>query len=398
MRQVIYAWNYLEWGGAQIHLFAIIREVKKEFDVLIVLPKDSDEQLIKFIEDLDVRYEFIDCRADFQPAGNLKRKIERHINKFKNEYKMLKHLEKCDLENSLLHVELSPWQSLFPLIWLCLRTDVFITMHNSLGKVPKLRFWLWKIKLGIISHFKTFHPFASNVDSKNYFKDLYSKEKFEEIEVTYTSVDPDEVAEALEAEINRNELLKKYKLPEDKFLYFCVGQFIDRKGRWTFLEAAKNLAKTNDDVAFVWIANSKPSPEDLKKAETFGLGDRFRFITSDQVGDEHIDLFKLLRLADVYALVSFREGLPVSLLEAMALGIPSISTDVNAIPEAVRHLETGWLIEPGDTEALLEAFQTLKNDGSLRDKLSENGRQHVLRNFNDHVVAKIALEAYKKAL
>ncbi len=398
MRQVIYAWNYLEWGGAQIHLFALIREVKKEFDVVIALPEGSDEQLLKFIKDLDVRYEFYESKLDLKPAHSFREKVSKRFNKIKSEFAMLRFLEKFDLENSILHIELGPWQSLFALVWLSLRTNVFITMHNSLPEVSRWRKFIWKIKLRIISHFKTFQAFASNHDSKNFFKGLYSDRTFENIVVTYTSVDPSEIQEALDADINTTALKEKYGLPLDKFLYFCVGQFIDRKGRWTFLEAARELSKTNRDVAFVWVSNSKPTVEDLEKAKEFGLNENFIFITSDQVGEEHIDLFKLLRLADAFALVSFQEGLPISLLEAMALGIPSISTNVNAIPEAVKHLETGWLIEAGDSRALTEAFQTLKDEKDLRNKLSKQGQKYVLENFNDRVVAKLALETYKKAL
>ena len=78
-----------------------------------------------------------------------------------------------------------------------------------------------------------------------------------------------------------------------------------------------------------------------------------------------------MRLADVFALVSFQEGLPISLLEAMALKIPCISTNVNAIPEAVKHLETGLLIEAGDAEKLAEYFLKLKADKELREKLAK---------------------------
>lgn len=398
MRQVIYAWNYTEWGGAQIHLFALIREVKKEFDVSVILPVGSDQQLIKFIEDLGVNYEFFDHPVNVAPAKTLQLKISRHLTKIKSEYSMLKYLSKFDLKNSIVHIDIAPWQSLFALVWLSLRTNVFITMHNSLSVYPHWRYLQKKIKLGIISHFKNFHVFASNQDAKNFFKGLYSDELFDKITVTYTSVDPQEIDAALNFEPDREELYTKYNLPSGKFLIFCVGQFIDRKGRWTFLEAAKMFNKTNKDAAFVWISNSKPSAVDLEKAKDYGLGENFVLITSDQIGGEHIDLFKLLRLADVFALVSFQEGLPISLLEAMALGIPSISTNVNAIPEAVKHLETGWLIEPGDAAALVEAFNELYEDENRRKKLADNGREFVLKNFNDHTVAKIALEKYKKAL
>ncbi len=112
------------------------------------------------------------------------------------------------------------------------------------------------------------------------------------------------------------------------------------------------------------------------------------------MGKEHIDLFNLLRIADVFSLPSYIEGLPISLLEAMALGIPSVSTDINGIPEAIKHLETGYLIAPGAVEELKNAIQTLKNDSTLRERLSKNGRGFVLANFSEEAVAKIAAKNY----
>jgi glycosyltransferase involved in cell wall biosynthesis len=82
----------------------------------------------------------------------------------------------------------------------------------------------------------------------------------------------------------------------------------------------------------------------------------------------------------------------------MALGLPSISTNVYAIPEAIRHLDTGMLIEAGDSDALAKAIFKLKNDRELRDKLSNNGRKHVITNFDERDVARIAIKSYEGAL
>jgi len=396
--QIIYAWDYVEWGGAQIYFFALIKAVKKEFDVRIVLPEKSDAQLLKFIEALDVSYEFIPTSADSKPAPTLKRKLERHLNKFRSESALIKHLKKYDLKNSIVHVELAPWQALFSLGRLAAKTRVFITAHNSLPPVPKWRYLLWKLKLQAISKFKNFNFFSSNHESKNYFKQFFPREFWEKIKVTYTSVNPLEINEALAAEFDRDALKRKFDIPTGKFLVLCVGQFIDRKGRWTFLEAAKKVSENNKDIAFVWISNSKPSAEDLEKAAEFGLGENFCLITSDRVGKERMDLFKLFRLADVFVLASFVEGLPISLLEAMALGIPSVSTNVNAIPEAIKTRETGMLIEAGDSAGLASAIETLKNDETLREKLSKNGREYVLKHFDEREVARIAIAAYKESL
>jgi glycosyltransferase involved in cell wall biosynthesis len=396
--QLIYAWDYVEWGGAQIYYFALIKEVKKEFNVKVVLPEKSDEQLLKFIEALDVPYEFIPSQTDSKPATTLKRKLARHYNKLHSESVMIEHLKKQDLRNSIVHIEYAPWQALFSLMRLSNKTKVFITAHNSLPPVARWRHQLWKLKLKTIARFKNFNFFSSNEDSKNYFKQFFPAEFWERIKVTYTSVNPPEIDAALAAEYDREALKEKFNIPKNKFLVVCVGQFIDRKGRWTFLEAAKKVAQKIDDIAFVWISNSKPSDEDLLKAEQYGLGENFRLITSDQIGKDRLDLFKMFRLGDAFVLASFVEGLPISLLEAMALGIPSISTNVNAIPEAVIDLETGILIEAGDSDALARGIERLKNDPDLREKLSKNGRAHVLKNFDEREVARIAIESYKDSL
>jgi glycosyltransferase involved in cell wall biosynthesis len=303
-----------------------------------------------------------------------------------------------NFENSVTHIELAPWQSFLAIRWLCQRSQVFITVHNSVLPIPKLRYLLWKIKFRLLSRHKNFHLFTANQDAKESLKTLVSKEYFDKITVTSANINPSEINEALNSEINRTELKSRYNLPSNKFLVFCVGQFIDRKGRWIFLEAARKLQEKNRDIAFVWISNSKPDEEDLQKAKKFELGENFIFITSDQIGKEHIDLFKLLRLADIFTLPSFLEGLPISLLEAMALGIPSVSTAVNGIPEAIKHLETGYLIKAGSADELASAVQELKGDKILRENLSKSGRRFVLENFNENTVAKIALERYLDAL
>lgn len=390
-------WHYLEWGGAQVLFFGIMKEAKKNGAVSAIMPENSNSQLLKFLENLDVECQFFADHGDGKPAVTLKRKLERHWNKIRCEFVMLRYLNKLNLEKSVIHTELAPFQSLWALLWLCRKTSVFITLHNSLPNPGKFRWTLWKIKFEILARVKNFHIFAANQDARNSLKQFLPATAFERVKVTYANVNREEIDEALNAEINRAELAEKYRLPNDKFLVFCVGQFIDRKGRWVFLEAARQLVLENDDIAFVWISNYKPEAEDLKKAESYGLGENYRFITSDQIGSEHIDLFKLLRLADVFALPSFVEGLPISIIEAMALGIPTVSTNINAIPEAVINLETGILIEPGDSDALKNAVQKLKNDEDLRKKLSRQGRQYALEKFDEQAVAKIAVESYIEA-
>ena len=95
---------------------------------------------------------------------------------------------------------------------------------------------------------------------------------------------------------------------------------------------------------------------------------------------------------------SFVEGLPIALLEAMALRRPSISTNVYAIPEAVKDRETGILIDAGDSKALADAILLLKDDVELRESLADAGREFVLRNFDERDAAAKAIAAYEESL
>ncbi len=392
---MIFVWNYLEWGGAQIYFLGIANRIIDRTNVKFIFPKETNRQFIDFCDNSKISYEFIDDYTDLQPATNLKRKIARHFNKIRSEIRLINFLKRYDFKDSILHIELSPWQSVFALLWLSRDRNVFMTMHNSLQPTADWRFKLWQFKFSIITKFKNFNIFASNQDAKNSLKSLVSDNFFQKVKVTYTNVNPDEVETALNSELNRNELLQKFGLPRDKFFVFCLGQFIDRKGRWTFLEAARKLKDIEKEIVFVWISNSKLTAEESSKINSFELGDRFFMIRSETVGTEHLDLMKFLRLADVFTLPSLVEGLPISLLEALALGIPCISTNINAIPEAVKNLETGILIEAGNSDALADAVKLLKNDRDLREKLSRSGREFVLRNFNEKTVAEIVFESYQ---
>lgn len=398
MQQVIYAWNYLQWGGAQTYFLSLIRTVRERFDVVIVLPEGSNEQLIKFIENEGVRHEFFSPSYDAERNRGLFKRLKARKRKIESEAALLNKLSEFDLANSIVHVELAPWYSLLALVWLSLRTRVFITTHNALETRNPLRRLLWRLKLRTMSHFSNFNVFTSNRHAKEYFKGFYSDELYGKIAVTYTNIDLSEIEKVQNDPPARESICSRYGLPCGRFLVFCVGQFIDRKGRWIFLEAARRVQRSEGNVAFVWIANSPPSDEDLEKAEQYGLGDDFILITSDRVGEEHIDLMRLLSVADAFVLASYVEGLPISLLEAMALGIPSISTSVYAIPEAVIDRETGLLIEPGDPDALAAAILKLRSDPDLCDRLAEAGSDYVKARFTDRMVGRIALEKYLEAM
>jgi glycosyltransferase involved in cell wall biosynthesis len=77
-----------------------------------------------------------------------------------------------------------------------------------------------------------------------------------------------------------------------------------------------------------------------------------------------------------------REGIPVVIMEAMASGLPVISSQLSGIPELVDDGRTGILVAPGDAEALAEALQKLHTNPALCFSMGQAGREKVLREFN----------------
>ena len=110
------------------------------------------------------------------------------------------------------------------------------------------------------------------------------------------------------------------------------------------------------------------------------------------------DVAELLADSDVFVLSSRSEGFPVSILEAMAAGLPVVASDVGGVGEAVVDGETGFLVPPGDPDALAEALARLVADPLLRQLLGEAGRDRALRLFDVTRYRAAHLDLYRREL
>jgi glycosyltransferase involved in cell wall biosynthesis len=110
------------------------------------------------------------------------------------------------------------------------------------------------------------------------------------------------------------------------------------------------------------------------------------------------DVDELLAGADLFVLSSDSEGFPMSVLEAMATGLPVVASAVGGVPELVRDGETGVLVPPRDSAALAGAIRRLVADPALRDQLGEAGRRRVEREFSLARFRREHLEIYRAAV
>jgi glycosyltransferase involved in cell wall biosynthesis len=106
---------------------------------------------------------------------------------------------------------------------------------------------------------------------------------------------------------------------------------------------------------------------------------------------------KLLAEADAFILPSYNEGLPMSMLESMAWGLPVIVTPVGGIPEVITHQQNGLLVEPGNQQQLIQAMQNLIRDEELRLSLGTAGRMSI-ESLDIHSYMQSLLVIYESAL
>jgi glycosyltransferase involved in cell wall biosynthesis len=120
-------------------------------------------------------------------------------------------------------------------------------------------------------------------------------------------------------------------------------------------------------------------------AMRLGLSDRIRFL-----GERH-DIPLILAAADIHISASRTEGFPNNILEAMAAGLPVISTSVGGVVEQIENEQTGLLVQPQDSGALAGAIVRLASDANLRARLGEAAKERAVRLFP----LKTAIEAYE---
>ncbi|HPF36174.1 MAG TPA: glycosyltransferase [Candidatus Krumholzibacteria bacterium] len=154
-----------------------------------------------------------------------------------------------------------------------------------------------------------------------------------------------------------------------------IGEVGWRKDQATLLEALARLAPDRDFTAL--IAGEGPDRAALeRRTAELGLTDRVRWLGF------RTDAADLMAASDLLALPTREEGFPNTLLEAMALGLPVVSTPVDGIPELVLHGETGLLVPPQDPAALAAALAALLDDPSRRRVLGEAGRRRAETEFD----------------
>lgn len=158
----------------------------------------------------------------------------------------------------------------------------------------------------------------------------------------------------------------------------CVGRLVPSKGQQILVAAFNKLVKKGKDVHLRFIGGGPDRANLEKEVEARDLQERVHFHGPLNPW-EVVEAYKY---ADIVALPSFAEGLPVVLMEAMAMEIPCVASSINGIPELIRHNVEGLLVAPSNIEQLAQALEVLVDDEELRQRFGRAGRERVLEKYN----------------
>ncbi|XZE54224.1 glycosyltransferase [Planctomycetaceae bacterium SH139] len=172
----------------------------------------------------------------------------------------------------------------------------------------------------------------------------------------------------------------------------AMGRLSAEKGFDLLIRSAAERIAAGDPIEMVIAGDGDQREPLLQLIHELGMQKHIRLLGFCE------DIIPFYEAIDLFVLSSLREGLPNVLLEAMAIGVPILSTRVAGVPRLLQHDQNGWLIDCGDQAALTESLGRLIADAQTRQRLAKAGRETVETRFSFEQRARKQCECYTKLL
>jgi len=172
----------------------------------------------------------------------------------------------------------------------------------------------------------------------------------------------------------------------------CVGRLIPNKGVQFLIKASPSVLSSNPDVEFVIVGDGPMRDHLVQMTEDLGVKHAFRFMgTVPSVSD-------VLRDCRIFVRPSLTEGMPLTVLEAMACGLPVVASRVSGTPEVVLDGETGILVEAGNVRQIAEAIAKLLSDDHGATEMGRNALRLVGERYSWDRAADLVQRVYEGIL
>ena len=212
--------------------------------------------------------------------------------------------------------------------------------------------------------------------------------KAEKIITIHNGIDLDRFSPAVSPDI-LNGLRQELGLTDIHPIIITVARLHPQKGHRFLVEIIPQILNVAPQAQFLFVGEGGLQSELQTLVSQAGLDDTVHFLGVRQ------DIPKLLALSDLFVLPSLWEGLPNSVLEAMAVGVPVVATNVDGCPEVILDGETGILVPPSDPGALAKAICRLLQNEALRASMTGAARARVASVFSQDANISAYVDLYQ---
>lgn len=204
-----------------------------------------------------------------------------------------------------------------------------------------------------------------------------------------------DVAEFRPASATDKRALRGYLgLPEDRIVFAYVGRLVEGKGVLTLLKAWRTLLESRRESIHLLILGSGGDYPHRCDEEVYDYVIQHEIVDRITLPGAVSNVADYLRAADIFVFPSEHEGFGLAFLEAMAAGLPTISTRVGGAPEAIEHEVSGYLVPPGDEAGLRRGMEWMLDHRDQWPDLASEGRRSVMERFSIPAVADLYVELF----
>ena len=368
----------LDTGGVPEHVLALLDGLSRRGYSMTVVCREVSERYRTRLEQMGVRIILLDLRRLISPVADLRAAWRL--------YRLLRD-EGCQV----LHMHMSKAALLGGLIGTAARVPVRVNTAHNLGcialpqRVLRGLFWLYDKAL-----FATTMHAVITVSSK-------VRQSIVRLGVLPAGkayaipngIDPRPFAADADARARTREALG---LGDEHVAVGCVARLVWFKGLDALIDAIPGVVRDHAQARFFIVGEGPLKEQLLAQARQLGIADKLVFL------GERDDVAALLAAFDVFVLPSVSEGMPITILEAMAAAKPIVATDVGGVGEMIEDQVSGLLVPARAPGALADALNALVGDARRRERMGEAAKARLERDFAQDSMVNATDRLYREKL
>ena len=350
----------MDIGGVPDHIMTLIAELRRDFDITLVCGEIDDVHRTALAQ-TGVPVETVPFRRLLSPLAD--------IRTFLALFRLYK-----SRQFDIVHTHMSKAALIGSLAAVCARIPVVVNTAHNLGFIAlpnralRLLFWIYDFCL-----FRATMDAVITVSTK--VRDRIVETRLFAPARVFAVHNGMALKKMSASAADAQDLRRAFGVGPDDVLIVSVARLVWFKGLSTLVSALPMLLAKAPRVHVVVAGEGQLRQELINQAEVLGVGSRFT------LAGERRDIPALLAAADIFVLPSVSEGLPISIMEAMAAGKSVVATNVGGVSELVEDKETGFLVVPRDPQTLANAIAMLALDPPLRTAMGARGRYRIETDF-----------------